>query len=162
MDSFNARIALAPLALALALALASPLAGAAPSSGFDMAESLPRFEHALIHFASGSSDLTPGSQRALAELVSRALASGRPIASLRLEGHTDQAGEDFYNNYLGSDRALSAGARIEETLFVGLPVAAFSFGPREPAASCMESGAAAKSSACMAASRRVDAYIVYR
>jgi outer membrane protein OmpA-like peptidoglycan-associated protein len=92
-----------------------------PSGGFlqqltaylgDPAGEVPpkRFVFDDLHFASGTTRLTPESRKTVSAVV--AILKAYPSTRVRLEGHTDSSGDPAANRELSMDRASSLRATL--------------------------------------------------
>ncbi len=104
-----------------------------PSAAAAAAAPPPGKANLLITFATGSSELSPETQRAL-EVVAKALQSDRLTGlTFKVEGHADPRGSAEYNMKLSSERAAAVVAYLTGKL--GVPaerLAAVGKGSTEP------------------------------
>ena len=65
-----------------------------------------------IHFATNSSDILPDSKKILKEFAD--YLKEHPRLKIRIEGHTDNVGDDYYNLVLSTDRAFEIMGYLQE------------------------------------------------
>lgn len=104
-----------------------------------------------VNFATGSADLTEESKVQLDDLVK--IMKGYPKVAIKIEGHTDNQGNEVQNKKLSENRAASVKAYIASHGIVGGRMATAGFGSSKPLADNMNEEGRAKN-------RRIEAMIV--
>ena len=104
-----------------------------------------------VNFATGSADLTEGSKMQLDDLVK--IMKGYPKVEIKIEGHTDNQGNEASNKKLSENRAASVKAYLASHGIGGSRVATAGFGSTKPVADNMNEEGRAKN-------RRIEAMIV--
>lgn len=104
-----------------------------------------------VNFATGSADLTEGSKMQLDDLVK--IMKGYPIVEIKIEGHTDNQGNEASNKKLSENRAASVKAYLASHGIAGTRMATAGFGSTKPVADNTNEEGRAKN-------RRIEAMIV--
>ena len=104
-----------------------------------------------VNFATGSADLTEGLKMQLDDLVK--IMKGFPKVEIKIEGHTDNQGNEASNKKLSENRAASVKAYLASHGIVGARMATAGFGSSKPVADNANEDGRAKN-------RRIEAMIV--
>ena len=104
-----------------------------------------------VNFATGSADLTEGLKMQLDDLVK--IMKGYPKVDIKIEGHTDNQGNEAQNKKLSENRAASVKAYLASHGIVGARMATAGFGSSKPVADNANEDGRAKN-------RRIEAMIV--
>ena len=104
-----------------------------------------------VNFATGSADLTEGSKIQLDDLVK--IMKGYPKVEIKIEGHTDNQGNETSNKKLSENRAASVKAYLSSHGIGGGRMATAGFGSTKPVADNANEEGRAKN-------RRIEAMIV--
>ncbi len=104
-----------------------------------------------VNFATGSADLTEGSKMQLNDLVK--IMKGYPKVDIKIEGHTDNQGNEAQNKKLSENRAATVKAYLASHGIAGGRVATAGFGSSKPVADNVNEEGRAKN-------RRIEAMIV--
>jgi OmpA-OmpF porin, OOP family len=104
-----------------------------------------------VNFATGSADLTEGSKMQLNDLVK--IMKGYPKVEIKVEGHTDNQGNEASNKKLSENRAASVKTYLASHGIAGGRMATAGFGSSKPVADNTNEEGRAKN-------RRIEAMIV--
>ena len=104
-----------------------------------------------INFATSSADLTEGSKMQLNDLVK--IMKGYPKVEIKIEGHTDNQGNEAQNKKLSENRAASVKAYLASHGIAGARMITAGFGSVKPVADNANEEGRAKN-------RRIEAMIV--
>ncbi len=104
-----------------------------------------------VNFATGSADLTEGSKMQLDDLVK--IMKGYPKVEIKIEGHTDNQGNEAFNKKLSENRAASVKTYLASHGIAGGRMATAGFGSTKPVADNTNEEGRAKN-------RRIEAMIV--
>ena len=104
-----------------------------------------------VNFATGSADLTEGSKTQLDDLVK--IMKGYPKVEIKIEGHTDNQGNEAQNKKLSENRAASVKAYLASHGIAGGRIATAGFGSLKSVADNVNEEGRAKN-------RRIEAMIV--